>query len=147
MKGHYMYSSSRKGWLAVLFIIVTLSIPFALVYYVSTPYYKDRYQGWRNRSDAVSRERRSKATSEQVMLVKDEKIVIGRTCLVFKGLADKKVNILLYLLDLDPEVPYPLSFPKKTIHQGVWLGNNRYSLLSVTENVLKLKIQDSYQTF
>jgi len=125
-------------------IVIGLAIPFAIVYYVSTPFYKARYQGWRSRYTAASLQRQPKPASDQVVLIRDEKVSIGRTCLVFKGLANKKVTISLYLLDLDPDIPYALNFSKKNMNDGIWLGNNRYSLLSVSENVLRLKIQDSY---
>ncbi len=127
-----------------MFIVIGLAIPFAIVYYVSTPFYKARYQGWRDRSAAASLQRQPKPASDQVVLIRDEKAFIGRTCIVFKGVVDKKVTLSLYLLDLDPDVPYCLNLSKKNIHDGIWLGNNRFSLLSVSENVLTLKIQDSY---
>jgi len=81
------------------------------------------------------------------LIFEQAKCEIDRTCIVFKGLTDKKVKIDLYLLDLDPKVPYPLSFSKKTVHEGVWLGNTMYRLLSVKQTVLRLKIQSSYRTF
>ena len=141
-----MTMPNRKGWLAILFIILTLAIPFALVYYTSTPAYKERFKGWRERNAAAGLPSRSKVTQEQVLLLKDEKVIIDRICVVFKGLTNRNINLDLYLLDLDPEIPYPLSFSKKAVDKGIWLENTMFSLLSAKENTLRLKIEDQFST-
>jgi hypothetical protein len=141
-----MHLPNRRGWFAIIFIILTLAIPFVMAYYVSTPDYQERYKGWRQRNAEAGIPSRSKVTSEQVLLLRDEKVMIDRTCLVFKGVAGKMIQIDLYLLDLDPDVPYALSFSRKKITDGVWLGNIMYRLLTVKEKVLRLKIASSYDT-
>lgn len=141
-----MHLPNRKGWFAIIFIILTLAIPFAMTYYVSTPHYQERYKGWRESNAEAGIPSRSKVTSEQVLLLKDEKVVVDRTCLVFKGVTGKTIRIDLYLLDLDPDVPYALSFSKKKITDGVWLGNIMYRLLTVKDKALRLKIASSYDT-
>lgn len=141
-----MQLPNKKGLFAILFIVVITAIPFAISYYVSTPTYKERYKGWRKSYETQGLPKQSMVTPDQVLLIKDEKVVIDRTCLVFKGITDTKVNIDIYLLDLDPEVPYPLSFSKEKIRQGIWLGNIMYGLLSAKKNALSLKIQNAYQT-
>ncbi|MCP4023564.1 MAG: hypothetical protein GY729_17090 [Desulfobacteraceae bacterium] len=137
---------NRKGWFAILFILFTLSIPFAVIYYVSTPTYKERYKVWRERSQAAGIPSKSKVTLEQVLLIKDEKVIVDRTCLVFKGITDKKICMDLYLLELDKEIPYRFCFSKNEFKEGVWLGNIMYRLISAKRTILRLKIENSYHT-
>ncbi len=85
-------------------------------------------------------------SKERVLLAKDNKIIIDRTCIVFKNLKKDMVEIDLYLLELDPDVPYSLTFLKKDMNKGIRLGNNRFRLISVNEKKLKLKRLESYHT-
>ena len=137
---------NRKGWVAVLFIILALAIPFAITYYVSTPSFKDRNQAWQNSPNAPDLGVRSRVTADQVFVLKNEKIIIDRTGIVFKGFTNKMVRLDLYLLDLDPDAPYPLSFSQETMNAGVWLGDVSVSLVSVNATVLRLKIKNIYNT-
>lgn len=137
---------NRQGWLAILFIVLTLAIPFAFTYYVSTQPFKDRYQGWFKDPEPPDLPSRSTVTAGRVLLLKNEKVTIDRTCIVFKGLTGKKIMIDLYLLDLDPEIPYSLSFSQKAAQEGIWLGNVMYRLVSAKDSVLRLKIQSTYHT-
>ena len=141
-----MQMPNQKGWLAILFILLTLAIPFAITYYVSTDGYKERYKGWQKRNLEAGIPSKSKVSSGQVTLVKNEKIAIDKTCIVYKGVSDKTVNFDLYLLDLDPETPYPLKFTRQSVRDGIWLGNVQYRLISVKKNILRLKIQNVYNT-
>jgi len=141
-----MQMPNRKGWMSIIFISLILAVPFAITVYFSSPTYNKQIKKWRTRPKEGHVKNRSKVSSDRVLLLKNEKVTIERTCIIFKGIIDGKVNIDLYLLDLDPEIPYPLSFSKNAISQGVWLGNIMYSLLSAKDSVLKLKIQSSYHT-
>ena len=141
-----MHLPNKKGWFAIFFIIATLAIPFAITFYVSTDGYKEKMIGWHRANREAGIPSKSKLSSEQVLLVKNEKITIDKTSLVFKGISDKTVCMDLYLLELDPDIPYTLKFTKQSVKDGIWLGNILYELISVKDNILKLKIQDSYNT-
>ncbi len=137
---------TRQRWFAGIFIILALAVPFAISWYVSTHGYQNRHDGpiKQNREAGISS--KSKISSGQVLLVKDKKIEIDKTSIVFKGLADNTVKMEIYLLELDPKVPYPLKFSKQSVSDGIWIGNVLYQLVSVKDNLLRLRIQDSYST-
>jgi hypothetical protein len=140
-----MSSSTRKKTFAFIFIALTLAIPFGMIYYVSTDYYKERYQKWRRDSDQAGRAIHSSIKADQIVLTKNEKLVVKRTCLVFKGL-DKKIILLdLYLLDLDPEQPYPVRIAKRDAKKEMRIGGNRFKLISVNNRYLSLKLLGSPQ--
>ena len=139
-----MPNSNR--WLTIRYIFFILGIPFIIAYYVSTDSYKERYKNWNKRTEEVRLPYHSKVTAEQVLLLKDEKVVVDRTCLVFKNANDKEIQLDLYLLDLDPEQSYPLCILKKNPKKEFWLGNTKYRVVSVNKRSLKLKILDRYQS-
>jgi hypothetical protein len=56
------------------------------------------------------------------VLKKNERFVIGRNCLVFKGVDRKMILIDLYLLDMDSEQPYRKRFLKKEAKKEFLLG-------------------------
>jgi len=80
------------------------------------------------------------------LLAKGVKIFINKTCIVFKNFKKNTVEIDLYLLELDPDVPYSLAFLKKDMNEGIRLGNNTFSLISVNKKMLTLKRLESYYT-
>ncbi len=137
---------TRQRWFAGIFIFLALATPLAITWYVSTDEYQNRddQRIQQNREAGVSS--KSKISSGQLLLVKNEKIEIDKTSIVFKGLADNTVKMEIYLLELDPQVPYPLKFNKQSVSDGIWIGNVLYQLVSVKDNLLRLRIQDSYST-
>ena len=89
---------NKKGWLAILFIIFCLAIPFGLTYYVSTPATKARFEEWRARGTAANVKAKSQISAKQLLLIKNDRVRIKNTCLVFKGLEKGDVVLDLYLL-------------------------------------------------
>lgn len=141
-----MSMPNQKGWLAILGVVFILGIPFALVYYISSDTYNARYKNWYQQSQDAHLPARSTVAGDKILLVKDEKVVIDRTCLVFKTADDNKICLDLFLLDLDPEQTYPLCMIKTDPEKEFQAGNIRYRILSVNNRVLRLKIVDQYQT-
>ncbi len=137
---------NRKGWLAVLFILSTLAIPFVIVYYVSTDSYKERFRGWRANNEAAGLPSKSKISRDEILLMKDEKVLIDGTCLVYKGIKDKQLYLDLYLLDFDPKQPFSRNIPKKSPPETIKLGNNLYRIDSVNNRFMKLKILSRFKT-
>ncbi len=136
---------NRKGWLAILFIFFIFCIPFVIAYYASSSSYNEKIKKWRKRSNEAQLFEHSKVSDEQVVLVKNEKVVVDRTCLIFKNENKKGIQLDLYLLDLDLEQSYPF-FLKKNSKNKFWLGNAQYSFLSVNKRALKLKVLNRYNT-
>ena len=129
-----MSSENRRKYFAIFFVLVILAIPFAMIYYVSTDTYKERYRNWRKRSDEINRTVRSTVSADQVVLSKDEKLKVGRTYLEFKGFEKKTIFLNLYLLDLDPQQAYPKTFSKKEAKKGITIGGNKFELIAVNKH-------------
>jgi len=84
------------------------------------------------------------APKDQVYLQKDQKITINKTNLVYKGISKGIVEMELYVLELDPDIPYRLRFSKNSLKQGVKIGYGQYSLVSARRNSLRLKIENLF---
>lgn len=144
------YPDQRRT-INVILILLPFVILFAIGLYNSAnravkPYevFKNK---WSNHNSLLRHHAKTpakKVPASQVHLKKNEKIVINKTGLVFKGISQGVVNMELYLLELDPEVPYLLSFSKESLQEGVWVENAQYSLVSVKRNSLRLKVENVY---
>lgn len=139
-----MVMPNKKGWLAILFILACLAIPFGITYYVSTDTFKDMY----SRSQPTMPKAPENATLEnsriidnRVTLVKGERIRVQNTSLVFNGLRDNKVNLDLFLEELEPSRAYPQTFSKDTGRDEVLrFGDVAYRVIAVSRNSLILEI-------
>ncbi|WP_022664001.1 hypothetical protein [Desulfospira joergensenii] len=138
---------NRKGWMAIIFMLICLAIPFGITYYVSTPTYKTRYQGWIRNNREAGIPSFSKVADNQVVLVKGDKVTVGKTCLVFRGVQNRQVQLDLYLLELDTARPYPMHFPANSKNSIIKLGDISYVLQSVRGKVLTMKIKEMPGTY
>jgi hypothetical protein len=139
-----MAMPNNKGWLAILFILTCLAIPFGITYYVSTETFKDKYTQWRGpmpRPPENTSLEKSRTIDDQVMLVKDERIRVFNTSLIFKGIVDDDVVLDLFLEELDHDHAYPQKFSKNIPRDRVIrLGDVAYKVKGVGQNTLVLKI-------
>ncbi len=137
---------NRKGWLAILFIIFCLSIPFAIMYYMSTPKFKTKYAGWQKNNSEAGIPSESKVSDQRMILIKDQRVTIGKTGLVFKGVKNSRVQLDLYLLELDREKPYLQTFSDHPEAKPIRLGDISCKLESVKANVLTMEIASIFRT-
>jgi hypothetical protein len=135
-----MISSEKNTWSTPLLITVLIVCVLGTLYFISS--YLSNQQAVLARRDLrhTSAPPRSMATLDQVVLPKNEKFVIGRNCLVYKGVEQKTVVLDLYLLDMDREQAYEKRFPKKEAKKEMKLGRDIYRLLSVNDRYMTLKI-------
>ena len=138
---------NKKGWLAILFIFFCLAVPFGLTYYVSTPKSKERFDSWRTRGTAATVKAESRITARQLRLIKNDRVTVKNTCLVFKGLEKDQVVLDLYLLELDPGHVYPQRFSRETNGNAIRLGDVIYAVKSVNDTSLTLTILQAMGTY
>jgi len=138
---------NKKGWLAIFFTLFCLAIPFGLTYYVSTPLSKARFKEWRVRATAAHTKEKSQISAKQLLLIKNDRVKIKNTCLVFKGIEKDQVVLDLYLLELDPGYAYPQRFSRKTNGNAIRLGDVTYAVKSANNSSLTLKILQATGTY
>ncbi len=144
--------SSKRSILAVM-ILLPYVILFVIGYFNSANRGKMPYRESENKfysqSPLHQDQHQSNASvnyapKDQVYLQKNQKITINKTNLVYKGISKGIVKMELYVLELDPDVPYRLRFSKKSLKQGVKIGYGQYSLVSARRNSLRLKIENLF---
>ena len=145
-----MAMPNKKGWLAVVFILICLAIPFGITYYVSTETFQTRYNEWRGpmpkAPEGASLER-SRTIDDQVMLVRGERIRVHNTSLVFKGFDREQVVLDLFLEELDSDHPYTQSFSRDIDRDRIIrLGDVAYTVKGISKNTLILKIHQTFGT-
>ncbi len=131
---------NKKGWLAIVFIIFCLAVPFGITYYVSTPASQARYEEWRTRDTSANLKLTSRVSAKQLLLVKNDRVKIKNTCLVFRGLDKGEVVLDLYLLELDPGYAYPQRFSRDNNGNAIRLGDVTYTVTSANNYSLTLKV-------
>ncbi len=132
--------SSQKISLGIILIFTPLVIAFAMAFYNSAKNPVKPYFRFQNKFRNVIDGSLPPLPLDQLILERDEKIMIDKTGLVFKGLSHGTIHIELYLLEFDPDMPYPKKFTKETARDGIWIDNVRLELVKVKENRLHLKI-------
>jgi hypothetical protein len=135
-----MISSENKNWLMPILIITLVAIVLCIVYFTSNDISQPLNPQASREFDYSGRPTQRLATPSQIILTKNEKLDIGRNCLVFKGIDKNVVIIDLYLLDMDSEQAYQKRFLKKEAKKELSLGEGKYRLVSVNDNYLTLKI-------
>ncbi len=131
-------SEENNNWFVPLLIVTILIIVLGILY-VSTDFIKQGPTRGLKEFDYVGRPVQQTVYKDQVILKRDEKFVIGRNGLVFKGVEKKTIIVDLYLLDMDPEQAYEKRFLKKDAKRSLSLGEGKYHLQSVNNNHLILK--------
>ncbi len=129
--------------ITVFLIFVMIFLPLAAGVYFSDPESSAVFRGVRDRKANLNYTRKSNVLGEKIYLVKDKSLIINRCKLTYKGIQNGLIHIDLYLLDLDPQSPYPQAIPKADAKEGIFLGNTRFSLVSAYQYQLTLKILEN----
>jgi len=135
----WMISSEKNNWFTPVLVVTLLIIVFCALY-LSTYFTKQNPANVRKELAYAGKPVQAAVMTDQAVLMKDERFVIGRNCLVFRGVDRKMILIDLYLLDMDSEQAYRKRFLKKEAKKEFSLGQGTYRLLSVNNNALILKI-------
>ncbi len=135
-----MISSENKNWTTPILIVTMVTIMLGTLYFSSGYLSKQATPPAPKEFNYAERPTQYMATPNQIVLKINEKLVIGKNGLVFKGVEKNVVIIDLYLLEMDSEQAYKKRFLKKEAKKEMVLGKGRYRLLSVNDKNLILKI-------
>lgn len=142
--------ANDKRLFAIIFILVPFVLAFAMAYYNSAnsvvkPYeiFKKKFYNQNPLHRYQSAPSIIPIPADQVILNRNEKFFINGTCLVYKGLDQGVVSLDLYLLEFDPDQPYPMRLTTSSFDEGIWLGDSLYKLVTVKKKTLRLRVQAS----
>ncbi len=130
----------------MLFVLFLISITFFSIHYFSNPGESVLFQRVRESKANTDFAESSTTSKDKVILVKDTSVTVNDCKLVFKGLQGQFINLDLFLLELDPQCAYPQNISKASAIEGIRLGDFEYRLISVNNEILKLKVNNLYKT-
>jgi hypothetical protein len=138
--------TNKKNSAALLFIIFLIAMPFFLNHFFSNSFSNKIFDRVRETKANTDFTKRSRVLKDNVVLLKGASFSINNCRLVFKGIKDKTILLDLYLQELDPEYAYEQNISKEDATKGFRLGDSQFQLISVNKKLLKLKINNLYQT-
>lgn len=139
-------SPQNRSHLSALSLSIFLVILISLVLLYSPSNSTGISQSVKSDATVMALTPASYQTKDDIFLVKNKKLVIGKNCLEFKGLYDKEIEVDLYLLELDDEQAFTKKINRKSIGKRIRFGDTVYTVLTANKNYLKLKIAKTYST-
>ena len=133
-----MTSSEKTSWYVPLIIIGLLVLSFGGLYYLSEVMSIQETKV-RKEFDYSGRPVQQMVRPGQVILSLNEKKLLEKHGLTYRGIENKKIMLDLYLLEMDPDQAYRKQIPKKIAKKEMVLGGKKYRMLSVNRNSLILK--------
>ena len=133
-----MTSSEKTNWYVPIIIFIALTTIFFGLYY-SSDLVSYRESQLRKEFDYAGRPTQPITYTDQVFLKRDEKKIVGKYGLTFRGYENKLILLDLYLMEMDPHQPYRRKISKKEAKEAITFGTERYRLSSVNRNSLVLK--------
>lgn len=121
-----------------VFLAVAMGTVVTLYYRASTGGWEGRREEHQRRADAAQPIRRTTVMADRLVLIKDEPATMGRTRLIYRGIADGRIHIDVYLLDLDPDYPYARHVSKAEARRGIRLGDRNYRMDAASRKSLVL---------
>jgi len=141
-----MTSSEKTSWFTPLLIIGILATVFAGLYFFSNDGSRLQQTKARKEFDFSGRPTQPIVHQNQIILPLNEKKIVGKNGLIYRGIDKKMILLDLFILDMDREQAYRKKIPKKAAKKEMILGRSTYRLLSVNGSTLILKIMDESQT-
>ena len=129
----------KHKWQTILFFTVIAAL-FGGIFYGAyhgpwDPRFKRRLD---ERMGTVKVARPSPIQKDKITLDRGQPLTVGKNKFVFHGIDRNQIHIAVYLLELDPEVPYHHRIEIKSARKGVRLGGQNFRLVSSGKNRIKL---------
>ncbi len=138
--------TNDKRFYGIFVALLPFFLAFALAYCNSVrstvkPYqvFKDKYYQ-QNPLHQARIQPAAQIPKGRVRLQKNQKTCINRTCILFKGVSKGIIYLDVFLLELDPETPYPMQFTKASLRRGIRIGDADFTLAAVKRDLLYLNV-------
>lgn len=145
-----MSEKNNSKYFALAFLTLLTSFPLFVGFYFADPGKNLFSQRGMERSpgtDFKKVKKESRVFQGKIVLLKDSRLTVNKTRLVYKGLHDTRILLEYYLLELDPDTPYRNEISQTDARIGIRLGDSVFQLVSVSRTVLKLQIDALYKTY
>jgi len=138
---------SKNRWLNIFVLVVMAGIVVGLFYRAyKWPISMSGVHPSDKKSTAVATSKKpSPIQDNRVVLLRGRPVTAWKKKLVYHGLENDRIHIAVYILELDPEVPYHHKIPVKKAKKGFRLGGQKFHLESYGKHRIRLAVPDSKQ--
>ncbi len=134
-----MQLSESQNWTTRILLIAIVAIVLGVIYYSYSDSSSRVSVQERKEFDYGGRPTQPVNMPNQIILTRDQKFIIGRNCLVYKGVEKKTLFMDLYLLDMDSEQSYEKRYLLKDAKKKMELGDGEYRFVSANSRKLVLE--------
>jgi len=135
-----MEPTRRQQMVSSIFLVIVSVMVMVLLYSTLPENSQGRRGEHQSRVEAAPPQGKSMIATDRVVMMKGEDVTVKRTRLVYKGLLDGAICLDMFILDLDPQYPYPKQISKAAAQEGFRLGSGLYQLVTVNQKAITLKI-------
>jgi len=136
---------SKNRFFSIFVLLVMAGIVFGLFYRAyNWPAGQSMRPPETTSKDASSKKTLSPIKDNRVTLLRGRPVTEWKKKLVYHGLENDRIHIAVYILELDPEVPYHHKIPVKEAKKGFRLGGQKFFLAAYGKHRIKLQFEDSF---
>ena len=129
----------KHKWQTILFFTVIAALLIGIFYGAYHGPWDPRYKRRLNeRMGTAQIPPRSPIQKDNITLSRGQPLTFGKNRFVFHGIDQGQIHIAVYLLELDPEVPYHHHINVDEAKKGVRLGGQNFVLISSGKTRIKL---------
>lgn len=92
--------------------------------------------------DDPPKKKLSPIKGNRVTLLRGRPVTAWKKKLVYHGLDNDRIHIAVYILELDPEVPYHHKIPVKEAKKGFRLGGQKFFLAAYGKHRVQLEFEE-----
>ncbi|CAB5111987.1 hypothetical protein D3OALGA1CA_2080 [Olavius algarvensis associated proteobacterium Delta 3] len=137
---------SQNRYLRIFVLVVMAGIVFGVFY---RAYNWPAGQSMRppdgTYKDASPKKTLSPIKNNTLTLLRGRPVTVWKKKLVYHGLESDRIHIAVYILELDPEVPYHHRIPVRDAKKGIRLGGQAFDLVGYGKNRIQLGIKGDYR--
>lgn len=132
----------KKRLTGVLFFLLTGAFVFAIFYSAYHPAMTPRAPIAENPgAPAQKKEIENPIKDNRITLAIGNPVTVWKRKLLYHGIEEDRIHIAVYILELDPEVPYHHRVPIDEAKEGIHLAGKAFDLVSYGKRSITLGIR------
>ena len=137
-----MEESGKKKLKAILLFILMGGFVFAIFYSAYHPAMNPRTFNPAKPAPPVQKKKiENPIKDNRITLTLGKPVTVWKRKLVYRGIEEDRIHIAVYILELDPEVPYHHRIPIDEAEAGINLAGKSFDLVSYGKRSVELEIR------
>jgi len=127
--------TDNRRWSMAAALLSAILFPILLISWaVTRPVDLAFYKRWN-----IDQPVRTLPDDGRITLHRDQRVVVGRSALVLRGVANGKILLDHYLLDSNPHYAYPYRLSVSKAEDGFQIGHRRFRLISTEAGQIRIE--------